>query len=513
MREADARACGHIGDVKLMRRAGAGIASVILRVFPAARRVVAFAGRGNNGGDAFAALADLPSSIERTVFAAPSLAPSAARVDAQARAEAAGVRIAALPATVSEAQRALDGAHVALDGLLGSGARPAPGAALIPVIDALNAASTHVLAIDVPTGIDATTGARAEHAVRARTTVTLGALKLGLLLDPARANVGTLYLDEIGIADDVAAASGDRVEALGPAEFHAIFPRRADDADKRSAGAVLVIAGSAQFPGAAVLCAQGAARAGAGYVTVATTAEAAPALRTHLIEQVVVTHSALDVAAAIEQLLDLTNHASAVAIGPGLALDAATGDIVRGFLAKLTAPFVVDASALFHLAKHLSILRGKRCVITPHAGEFGRISGEGTIAAGAHISRLRSFVARTTITTLLKGRSTLIDDGSTLHVNLSGTSALATAGTGDVLTGMIATLLAQGLAPVDAARAAAYWHGLAGHVARDRRSIGVVAGDLPEALATAYFRADFASTADDTGADFGRHDGLLLRIF
>lgn len=228
-----------------------------------------------------------------------------------------------------------------------------------------------------------------------------------------------------------------------------------------------------------MLCARAAARAGAGYVTVATPESAANALRAHLVEQVVVAIPD-DATAdeAIDDLLDISKRNASVAIGPGLGLDDRTGEIVRGFLSRSELPAVVDASALFHLAKHLEPLRGKRVVLTPHAGEFARLSGHGTVREGERVARLREFVERTAVTTLLKGRSTLIFDGITMHVNVTGTSALATAGSGDVLTGITATLLSQGLAPVDAATAAAYWHGLAGQSAQRERRIGVVAGDV-----------------------------------
>jgi NAD(P)H-hydrate epimerase len=166
-------------------------------------------------------------------------------------------------------------------------------------------------------------------------------------------------------------------------------------------------------------------------------------------------------------------------------LDDRTGEIVRGFLARSELPAAIDASALFHLAKHLDVLRGKPVVLTPHAGEFARLSGLGTVREDEREARLREFVHRTGITTLLKGRATLVFDGETMHVNATGTNALATAGSGDVLTGVIATLLAQGLAPVDAASMAAYWHGLAGQAAHRARRIGVVAGDIIEHLGAA----------------------------
>jgi ADP-dependent NAD(P)H-hydrate dehydratase / NAD(P)H-hydrate epimerase len=169
------------------------------------------------------------------------------------------------------------------------------------------------------------------------------------------------------------------------------------------------------------------------------------------------------------------------------------GEIVRGVMSATPLPVVADASALYHLAKHLTQYAGKALILTPHASEFGRLSGGGTVEPGARLERLRAFVAQHGITTLLKGRTTLIADRSCVHVNPTGTPALATAGTGDVLTGVIGTLLAQGLAPLDAGRAGAFWHGLAGSSAAAARPVGIVAGDVADALGRA---ADVAPDDD-----------------
>jgi hydroxyethylthiazole kinase-like uncharacterized protein yjeF len=276
-----------------------------------------------------------------------------------------------------------------------------------------------------------------------------------------------------------------RSEVLDPAGFAALLPVRPPDADKRSSGAPLVVAGSTQFPGAAVLAAWGAARAGAGYVTVAAPEGAAAALRAHLVEQVVVAYDERDPAAAVRTILDLTSRSNAIAIGPGLGLSEAFGEIVNGVLAGSALPVVADASALYHLSKRLDAYRDKPLVITPHAGEFARLSGKGTIAPGERMARLRAFVDEHGIVTLLKGRTTLIAGRDVTHLNPTGSNALATAGTGDVLTGAIATLLAQGLSPIDAARAGAYWHGRAGAVALAHRYRGVIAHDVAEALGEA----------------------------
>ncbi len=311
---------------------------------------------------------------------------------------------------------------------------------------------------------------RASTPSSATATIALGRPKLGCLLDPGRERTGELWCAPIGMRDEDADGVDDPASyVMDEAEFAALLPVRPEESEKRSAGAPLIVAGSTQFPGAAVLCARGAARGGAGYVTVAAPEGAAAALRAHLVEQVVVTYDEREPKAAVRAILDLTGRCTSLAIGPGLGLSEAFGAIVNGVLGETTLPAVADASALFHLAKRLPAYRDKPLVLTPHAGEFARLSGKGTIAPGERLGRLRAFVDEHRIVTLLKGRTTLIGSPDATYLNPTGTNALATAGTGDVLTGLIATLLAQGLAPLDAARAAAYWHGRAGHVALARR--------------------------------------------
>lgn len=484
MREADAAACERTGDAALMRAAGAAVAQAA-RHYAASGCAVAFAGRGNNGGDAYAALAELPE-FDCVVYADPVEKPSAARADAMQRAKERGVRTLPLPKTLAEACAAVNGAALLFDGLVGTGARLPLPESYHPAVEAMNRSAAPVIAIDLPSGIDAGTGSAAEIAVHARATVTIGALKLGLLLSPARAHCADLWVAPIGLEMEIGALSAPLFEALDDREFLDLLPVRASGADKRSAGSPLVIAGSEQFPGAAVLCALGAARAGAGYVTVAAPPQAAAALRMHFIEQVVVTIDPQQTPEEVaSDLLDVGKRCSSLAIGPGLGLDERTGAIVREICARTELPVVADASALFHFAKHLELLRGKHVVLTPHAGEFARLSGKGTLRESERIDRLREFVDRTGITTLLKGESTLVYDGRSMSINTTGTPALATAGTGDVLTGIIATLLAQGLSPFDAARAGAYWHGLAARHAAGERPRGVIARDVADALGRA----------------------------
>lgn len=480
MRALDAQQVRERGETALMRDAGAAIAALVPR-YARGPRIVGVAGPGNNGGDAFAALAALAPMYERVVYAFPAARESAARKDAVTRAGEAGVEIHAIK---SAAQlRGLAGAGLILDGLLGVGSRLPLTDPLAGAAEAIAAAGAPVLAIDLPSGADASNGTLDPKSVRADATVTIGALKLGLLLDPAREGVGDLWLAPIGFP---ATYGGVVAHCLSDAEFRALVPERAQNTEKRHAGAPLILAGSQQFPGAAVMCARAAARSGAGYVTVVVPNAAAPEIRAHLIEQTVVTYEPGNVEASVETIVDVAQRYGSLAIGPGLAASDEMGTIVREVIRRLDLPMVIDASGLFHLAKHLDVLRRKRVVVTPHAGEFARLSGKGTVLESERIARLRAFVQEHNVITLLKGRATLVYDGLELHVNPSGTSALATAGTGDVLTGMIGTLLSQGVEPVDAARAAAYWHGIAGQLAAHKRPIGVVAGDVIEEIPFAY---------------------------
>jgi hydroxyethylthiazole kinase-like uncharacterized protein yjeF len=385
-------------------------------------------------------------------------------------------------------------AALVLDGILGVNARLPLDPRSAALVDAIANAGAPILALDLPTGIEPTTGALDEHLVRAVATIALGRPKLGCFLEPARDVVGELWCAPIGMRDEDADGIDDpRSEVLEAAGFAALLPVRPEEADKRSAGAPLIVAGSTQFPGAAALCAWGAARAGAGYVTVAAPEGAAAALRAHLVEQVVVTYDERDPAAAVETIVELTSRSNAIGIGPGLGLSEAFTTIVHGVLDRTSLPVVADAGALYHLAKRLTTYRDKALVLTPHAGEFARLSGKGTIAPGERLRRLRAFVDEHGIVTLLKGRTTLVASREATHLNPTGTNALATAGTGDVLTGAIATLLAQGLAPVDAARVGAYWHGRAGQLAAAQRPRGVIARDVAEALG----EASLVSSAED----------------
>src|SRR5579862_442620 len=247
MRAADAAAIKLAGEDTLMRNAGVQIADRVRDVAPAGTRVVAFAGPGNNGGDAFAALAELSPDFDGEIYAAHAPHASPARTAAESRAREAGVTIRPLPSTEHDAESALEGA-IAIDGLFGTGARLPMPADYRLLARALDGSRHHVVAIDVPSGTDALTGAVSDDAVRASITVTLGAVKPGLLLEPARERTGELWCAPIGIDDAILAQQPRTFAALDDETFARLLPVRAPGADKRAAGAPLVIAGSGQFP-------------------------------------------------------------------------------------------------------------------------------------------------------------------------------------------------------------------------------------------------------------------------
>lgn len=484
MRAADAAAISMQpgGEQVLMEAAGAALADVVRAYAAPGARVVCFAGRGNNGGDGALALAALAATHRctlRLLHERGELSPSAAK--AVDRAQACGVTITSLP---DEPSSALSEADVAIEALIGTGGRLPLSAPIAHAVEALNAFDGPVIACDVPAGIDADSGEAAGTALHARATLSLGAMKCGLLFEPGRAHAGELWIAEIGFPMRLLDDHERTYRALESTTFATLVPERSALVDKYRAGNVAVVAGSTEYPGAAVLCARAAARAGAGYVTLFVPEDALASVRAHLVEVVVRPRPADD-----DALLATLQHASSVVLGPGLGRTPQTESLVRTLCRGLERPCVVDADGVVALAGYTDLLEGKAAVITPHAREFSRLVGttrdrieRDHVAAAAAFGKAHP---RGPVL-LLKGSPSVIAlDAARLHLSWVGTSALATAGSGDVLAGAIGALLARGLQPRDAAAAGAFWHGLAGRVAAHRHPGGVMAGDVCEELPTA----------------------------
>jgi hydroxyethylthiazole kinase-like uncharacterized protein yjeF len=449
-----------VPDGTLMRRAAAGLAAVsasLLLQSPGyvyGARVVVLAGSGDNGGDALYAGALLArrGAAVIAIAAGPKAHPGGS-----AELRAAGGRITADAGPI-------DAADLIIDGLLGIGGRgglrePFAGLAARAELARLDGAT--VVAVDLPSGIDADTGVVEGPAVRADITVTFGAIKPGLLIDPGAGHAGAVELVGIGLVPYLTGQPAARAPQRD--DVAALLPRPGAESDKYRRGVVGVLAGSDRFAGAAVLATGGAIRGGAGMVRVLTGPIPAAAVRQTWPEAVLTVHSE----DAGQDLIDSAGRVQAWVAGPGMGTDEHAAARLAGVLAT-DLPVLVDADGLTVLSQVGGLPRQAPTLITPHAGELARLLR--TDAASVEARRLehaRRAAAELGATVLLKGSTTVIAQPheEPVLVNPTGTPWLATAGTGDVLSGLAGSLLAQGLAPAEAALAAAYLHGLAARLA------------------------------------------------
>jgi NAD(P)H-hydrate epimerase len=500
-----------------MERAGAGVVEAMERHHGSllALRVLVLCGTGNNGGDGFVAARHL---AQRGARVRVGLLGERARVAGAARAhlermEAAGTRADAI-ATEADLAR-LAGSHdawdFALDALLGTGARGAPEGLIAAGVNALRElddAGTAVIAVDMPTGANADTGAIARRAVRADLTVTFGFPKRGHFLYPASAFVGALEVVGIGLSPD--AAGGLRVSLSVADDMARLLPTRDPRAHKGSVGRVLVVGGSPGLTGAVSLAAHAASRSGAGYVQVAVPASLHDIIEVKLTEEMTLpspeTADRTLSVAALESILARAGVADVVALGSGLSRHSETGDLARRIVAECDRPLVLDADALNAFEGRADdIARGRATrILTPHVGEMHRLTGlDPADVEARRIDVAREWAECWQSVVVLKGAPTVTaSPQGHATVNSSGNAGLATAGTGDVLTGVIAALAAQGLAPYDAARLGVFLHGMAGDLAAaEKGQAGMIAGDVLESLPRAtreLARGD--ATTDAAGA-------------
>ena len=429
MREAEEAYPGYPDSIpELMERAGGAVADAVAWRFPGAR-VVAVCGKGSNGGDGRIA------------------------------GEKLGGRV------VEVGEEVPDDAEVIVDALFGTGFHGIPRPEAARQIEQINASGAHVVAVDVPSGVDASTGEVAGAAVQAELTVTFHGLKVGLVVAPGRFHSGEIELANIGLEPR------ETRHLRVTDHILALVPRKNEGDNKYSAGSVLLVGGSPGMSGAAALASRAAFRADAGYVAIAAPAESLPILETLVVEAV---------KRPLEEVFDTVGRAGALALGPGLGRSPEKKELVRRLLEETDVPAVVDADALYELEP---FSREAPTVLTPHSGELGRLIGEESSWVDDHrLEALARAVDRFDCAVLLKGADTLIGaPGRPVLVHGTHTiPALATAGTGDVLTGITAAFLAKGLDAQTAAAAASMAHGLA--AIRAGKPRGMVAGDVIEAL-------------------------------
>lgn len=506
--EIDRRAQEEFGIARatLMEHAGLRVADVAVAIAPGAAHCVVLAGKGSNGGDGMVAgrhLAARGWKVEAMLFG------DAANLHGDARhihdlAVRAGVRVVPTGRrAIEEHRETLTRADVIIDAIFGTGFHGAPRDDVALMIEAANEVPAPTIAVDLPSGVDADTGAVAGVAIRAEATVTMGFPKTGMLIHPGAGYAGTIYVADIGYPEALKSEKG-RTHLVTPDMVAGVLPPRPADSHKGDYGRVLICAGSIGFTGAPSLCARGALRTGAGLVTLAVPAGIYPIVAAREVEAM--PHPLADREGVVEEggwdaFRGLAERADVVAAGPGLSQRSGAAAFVKRLAASILLPLVLDADALNVLAGQDDLLARRRAptVLTPHPGEMARLlKVETEVVQRDRLAAARGAARRFGSIVVLKGARTIVaaPDGDAFIIP-NGNAGMATGGMGDVLTGMIAAMVGQGLEPLPAAWAAAYLHGLAGDLVAARLgNAGLLAREVADAV-------PLARQAVLTGADQG----------
>jgi NAD(P)H-hydrate epimerase len=504
MQEADRQAVERYGipSICLMENAASAVAEVVVHRFPQAQRVAVLCGKGNNGGDGFAAARMLHNkgyAVEIVFFGSLQDARGDARTNLEiCRKLGIPLTLVRTARQVEAAEAAAAGADVVVDALFGTGlARPLEGM-WANMVERVNALPVPVLAVDVPSGLGGVSGAVDGPAVRAAATVTFGCLKPPHVFPPASEFCGEVVVADIGIP--VETLEGLSSMRLSTAEELRLFlPDRHKDAHKGTYGHTVCVCGSMEKPGAAVLACLGALRAGAGLVTCASVAEVLAQVAGNAFEAMGL---ALDgtpdrtvARAALPRLLAFLVDKDALVVGPGLSVLPDTDAFIRDLVLSSRLPLVLDADGLNAFAgqAHLLAKREAPTVLTPHPGELARFLETSVEEVQAdRLAAARRAAEATGSTVVLKGHLTLVAlPGSTTWVNPTGNPGMATGGMGDLLSGMIGSFLGQGLPPEKAAPLGVYLHGLAGDLAeKETGPASLLPRDLADRIPDAFKALD-----------------------
>jgi NAD(P)H-hydrate epimerase len=476
----------------LMERAGEGAARVLRTAWPRpGGPVVVCCGKGNNGGDGFVVARHLRRArIGAEVWLVGRTDDVRGDAAEMLRQWTGAVTTIETTGQLDALRRKLARAGVVVDALLGTGLNAPVEGVHADVIEAINGAGRPVFAIDIPSGLSSDTGRAMGTAVRAAVTATFAFPKLGQAIYPGAELCGRLEVVDIGIPAEAVVAIAPRMRLLEAAEVGRMLPRRARDAHKGTFGHVLVLAGSRGKTGAALLASAAAARSGAGLTTLAAAGALLPVLEGHVRE--IMSEplpdgpegtAALGDGAVVERLL---NGRAAVVCGPGLGQADGTRALVAHVVRRTSAPLVLDADGL-NLVAGTAMLRERPgpTVVTPHPGEMARLLETSTgVVQADRVATARRFAAEQGVVTVLKGARTVIatPDG-TIVISPTGNPGMASGGMGDVLSGVIGGLLAQGLDASSAAAFGVFAHGAAADAVVARRGeVGLLAGDLLDEL-------------------------------
>jgi|1186.fasta_scaffold00023_2 hydroxyethylthiazole kinase-like uncharacterized protein yjeF len=492
-----------VASLTLMENAGNAVAEHVLRAYPSAQSIVVFCGKGNNGGDGFVAARHLHEN-GRPVHVLLLADPAELRGDAAVmygKLPVSAVVVRSEEELHSDRIRAPFQADLYVDAILGTGFTPPVSGLYAKAIELMNASQTPVVAIDIPSGADADAlGSQRGTIARASSVVTFTAPRpahvLGMLA------TGPTIVAPIGSPDEVIASSLN-LNLITPLDFSSMVATRRADSNKGNYGHVLVIGGSLGKAGAAAMAGMAALRAGAGLSTVATPksvlATAAAFHPEMMTEPLPETEAGTIATNAAVRISELLKGMTVAAIGPGISRDPHTATLVRSLLEHQEVPIVLDADGLNAFEGHAGDLNGKdrTLVITPHPGEMARLlSCSVPDVQKDRLGVARKFASDHVLTVVLKGHRTLVvqPDGEA-WVNTTGNPGMSTGGTGDILTGMVAAMIAQSPKdPLRAICAAVYLHGLAGDVMRERvGEHAMIATDLLNGLPEAFRRAHIAA--------------------
>jgi NAD(P)H-hydrate epimerase len=487
-----------VPGIDLMENAGKGATDVIIRRFPnlPRKRIAVIAGKGNNGGDAFVIARHLiKRGLRVNIFLLAE--NKAVKGDAKTNLDILtkdGIEVREL-ATLREFEAIRDDllSHdLFIEGILGTGLGSEVKGYYREVVSALNATEKPIVAIDIPSGLDATSGKSLGTCIKAAFTPTFGLPKVGQLIHPGVEFVGELEVIDIGIPRDLIEEEDIRSHLIQYEDIRPLLavPRHADT-HKGDYGHLLVLAGSVGKTGAAALACKAAMRVGAGLVTLGIPGSLNEIMEVKLTETMTMplpeTESRTLGLVALHEIVEISQGMQALVLGPGISTLDETGQLVRKLVKALHLPMVIDADGLTALSFEPEILKDIKTpvILTPHPGEMARLTGlSSKDVQEDRIGTSRSFAIEYGVYLVLKGSRTIIaqPDGN-IHINPSGNPGMASGGTGDVLTGMMGGLVCQGFSPSSAAIAATYVHGLAGDlVANEKGEMALIATDILEKI-------------------------------
>lgn len=471
-----------ISGVILMERAGLACCEVIDKSFANAKAIAVLCGSGNNGGDGFA-VARMLHNKGRDVICYHLVDLAKVSGDASVHLQMAiksGVKLKPISEFKADASKA----DLIVDAIFGTGLNRDVSGDFAKCIDLVNTLGKPVLAVDIPSGVCANTGRVLGSAVKATKTVTFGLAKLGHFLHPGRALTGTLHIADIGFPNHLLQSSDIKTSILVSDYAKALMPARFDDSYKNTYGHVVIVGGSPNMSGSVLLASKACLRVGAGLVTVASSKEVLQTLSAKVLEELFWALPSDAASGMIAELpFDKFQKYDVIAIGMGMGVSKDTKAFMQKLISSSAVALVIDADGLNSLVGYTSKLKDAKCpiVLTPHHAEFSRLTGK-TVSEikSDRVTFATQFALSHNVVLVLKGSPTIVasPEGECV-INTTGNAGMATAGSGDVLTGMIAGLIAQGLTPYNASKLAVYLHGLSGDIACEHLSMhSLIASDL-----------------------------------